>query len=110
MPPSPESKQNIQKIVTLKPRYRGWWWTHAEVAALVGVDDDAVRALPASFWASNNWHCAKGGGAAGEEGVAFVYARRRAWDSIAEHAPRHSLSEQARELAARSTARHLNLK
>ena len=41
----------LQKIKTLKPKWRGWWWSIEEITLLVGGADDeaAIRCARAAF-------------------------------------------------------------
>ena len=56
-------------LTTLKPKWRGWWWSFDELSELCGIPSRELRALPPSFWSSNSFDVRDG----------HAYARRLAW-------------------------------
>ena len=71
-------------LTTLKPKWRGWWWSFDELSELCGIPSRELRALPPSFWSSNSFDVRDG----------HAYARRLAWDRVTEHRPRLTLAER----------------
>ena len=69
-------------LTTLKPKWRGWWWSFDELSELCGIPSRELRALPPSFWSSNSFDVRDG----------HAYARRLAWDRVTEHRPRLTLA------------------